>query len=85
MLTHAMPSQGYTDDKQCRANAASNTLNKWMQANFREDIVVHGFRHALRDRLRIVQWPSEMIDQIEVAGHQERSGKAMVKAIPWVA
>ena len=44
----------YTDDKQCRANAASNTLNKWMQANFREDIVVHGFRHALRDRLRTV-------------------------------
>ena len=35
-----------------------------MQANFREDIVVHGFRHALRDRLRTVQCPSEMIDQI---------------------
>ena len=54
----------YTDDKQCSANAASNTLNKWMQANFRRDIVVHGFRHAIRDRLRAVQCPSEMIDQI---------------------
>ena len=35
-----------------------------MQTNFREDIVIHGFRHALRDRLRAVQCPSEMIDQI---------------------
>jgi len=35
-----------------------------MQAKFREDIVVHGFRHAIRDRLRAVQCPSEMIDQI---------------------
>ena len=35
-----------------------------MQTNFRDDIVIHGFRHALRDRLRAVQCPSEMIDQI---------------------
>ena len=54
----------YTDSKQCRANSASNALNKWMQTNFREDIVIHGFRHALRDRLRAVQCPSEIIDQI---------------------
>ena len=54
----------YTDNQQCRANSASNALNKWMQTNFRDDIVVHGFRHALRDRLRAVQCPSEMIDQI---------------------
>jgi integrase len=54
----------YTDKKQCRANSASKALNKWMQTNFREDIVIHGFRHALRDRLRAVQCPSEMIDQI---------------------
>ena len=54
----------YTDSKQCRANSASNALNKWMQTNFRDDIVIHGFRHALRDRLRAVQCPSEMIDQI---------------------
>ena len=55
---------GYTDNQQCRANSASNALNKWMQTNFRDDIVIHGFRHALRDRLRAVQCPSEMIDQI---------------------
>jgi len=54
----------YTDNSQCRANSASNTLNKWMQSHFREDIVIHGFRHALRDRLRAAQCPSEIIDQI---------------------
>ena len=54
----------YTDDERCNANSASNALNKWLKANFRNDIVVHGFRHAIRDRLRAVQCPSEMIDQI---------------------
>ena len=54
----------YTDNQQCRANSASNALNKWMQTYFRDDIVIHGFRHALRDRLRAVQCPSDMIDEI---------------------
>jgi integrase len=54
----------YTDNDRCNANSASNTLNKWLKGNFRQDIVVHGFRHALRDRLRAVQCPSEMIDKI---------------------
>ena len=39
-------------------------LNKWLHGNFRKDIVIHGFRHAMRDRLRAVSCPSEMIDQI---------------------
>ena len=54
----------YTNHDRCNANSASNGLNKWLQSNFREDIVIHGFRHAMRDRLRAVQCPSEMIDQI---------------------
>ena len=54
----------YADKELCNANSASNALNKWLKANFRDDIVVHGFRHAMRDRLRAVQCPSEMIDQI---------------------
>ncbi|XDZ67905.1 DUF6538 domain-containing protein [Alphaproteobacteria bacterium LSUCC0226] len=54
----------YTDNFHCNANSASNALNKWLKVHFREDIVVHGFRHALRDRLRAVHCPSEMIDQI---------------------
>ena len=54
----------YTDNDRCNANSASNALNKWLKANFRDDIVIHGFRHAIRDRLRAVQCPSEIIDQI---------------------
>ena len=54
----------YTDNDRCNANSASNALNKWLKSNFRDDIVVHGFRHAMRDRLRVVSCPSEMIDQI---------------------
>jgi integrase len=54
----------YTDNDRCNANSASNALNKWLKANFRDDIVVHSFRHAIRDRLRAVQCLSEMIDQI---------------------
>ena len=54
----------YTDDHRCNANSASNALNKWLQTSFRRDIVVHGFRHAFRDRLRALQCPTEMIDQI---------------------
>ena len=54
----------YTNHDRCNANSASNGLNKWLQTHFREDIVTHGFRHAMRDRLRAVQCPSEMIDQI---------------------
>jgi len=54
----------YTDNDRCNANSASNALNKWLKANFRDDIVVHGFRHAMRDRLRAVSCPSEIVDQI---------------------
>ena len=54
----------YTDNSRCNANSASNALNKWLHGSFRKDIVIHGFRHAMRDRLRVIRCPSEMIDQI---------------------
>jgi len=54
----------YTDNTRCNANSASNSLNKWIQANFRDDIVMHGFRHAMRDKPRAVSCPSETIEQI---------------------
>jgi len=54
----------YNDNSRCNANSASNALNKWLHANFCKDIVIHGFRHAMRDRPRAVNCPSEMVDQI---------------------
>jgi len=65
----------YTDEARCNANSASNALNKWMQTKFREDIVIHGFRHAFRDRLRAIDCTSEMIDQLGGWAFQRVGGR----------
>ncbi len=54
----------YTNAKVCNANSASATLNKWIHTNVAKDYVIHSLRHSMRDRLRAVQCPSEIIDQI---------------------
>ena len=36
----------------------------WLKPRVSKGCVVHSFRHSLRDRLRAVQCPSDMIDQI---------------------
>ena len=52
MARHAMPTQ------------PALPLNKWMKGIIGGDYVVHGLRHSLRDRLRAVECPSDIIDQI---------------------
>jgi len=59
------------DDKGCKANSASAALNKWLKQTIGGGYVIHGFRHAMRDRLRAVSCPSEMIDHI--GGWSKRS------------
>ncbi len=54
----------YTSAKGTNANSASAAINKWLKKRVPEGCVVHSFRHSLRDRLRAVQCPSDMIDQI---------------------
>ena len=54
----------YTSAKGTNANSASAAINKWLKPRVPEACVVHSFRHSLRDRLRAVQCPSDMIDQI---------------------
>ena len=54
----------YCDGQTCNANSASAALNKWMKTIVGGDYVVHGLRHSLRDRLRAVECPSDIIDQI---------------------
>ena len=54
----------YTSAKGTNANSASAAINKWLKPRVPERCVVHSFRHSLRDRLRAVQCPSDMIDQI---------------------
>ena len=54
----------YCDGHMCNANSASAALNKWMKATIGKGYVVHGLRHSLRDRLRAVECPSDIIDAI---------------------
>ncbi|MDA8649945.1 tyrosine-type recombinase/integrase [Alphaproteobacteria bacterium] len=54
----------YCDGKICNANSASAALNKWMKPRLKDDAVVHSFRHSMRDRLRAVECPSDIIDAI---------------------
>ena len=54
----------YTSINQCNANSASAALNKWLKSKLIDDYVIHGFRHSFRDRLRAVECPSEIIDQL---------------------
>ena len=54
----------YCDGKTCNANSASAALNKWMKKVIGDDFIVHGLRHSLRDRLRAVECPSDIIDAI---------------------
>ena len=54
----------YTSSKGTNGNSASAAINKWLKPRVPEGCVIHSFRHSLRDRLRAVQCPSDMIDQI---------------------
>ena len=54
----------YNDGELANANSASAALNKWLKPLVSEGCVVHSFRHSMRDRLRAVECPKEIIDQI---------------------
>jgi len=54
----------YTKDGRTNANSASAALNKWLNGIVSEGGVIHGFRHSMRDRLRAVECPSEIADEI---------------------
>tara|TARA_B100000700_G_scaffold102226_1_gene115300 strand:- start:255 stop:1205 length:951 start_codon:yes stop_codon:yes gene_type:complete len=54
----------YTNEKMTNSNSASAALNKWLRNRLGEGNVIHGFRHSMRDRLRAVECPSDLIDQI---------------------
>ena len=61
----------YSNEERCNANSASAALNKWLKPYVPERCVIHSFRHSLRDRLRAVECPADIIDCI---GGWERRG-----------
>ena len=46
------------------ANSASAALNEWLKHYVPDGCTMHSFRHSMRDRLRAVQCPSDITDQI---------------------
>ena len=54
----------YCNEQTHNSNSASAALNKWLRTHAPEGCVVHSFRHSMRDRLRAVECPKEIIDQI---------------------
>ena len=60
---------GFAFPKYCRtnkynANSASAALNKWLKSRVPEACVIHFFRHSIRDQLRVVECPADIIDAI---------------------
>ena len=53
----------YIKEGHCFATHSSNALNKWAKKDF-DGLTAHSLRHTMRDRLRAVECPTEMIDQI---------------------
>jgi integrase len=54
----------YNDGQRTNANSASAALNKWLKVKVGQEYTMHSFRHSMRDRLRAVECPSDVIDQI---------------------
>ena len=54
----------YNRASSSNANSASAAINKWLKSRVPEGCVIHSFRHSMRDRLRAVECPSDIIDAI---------------------
>jgi len=56
--------QRYNKGSTSNANSASAALNKWIKPYLSDNQVVHSFRHSMRDRLRAVECPTDIVDSI---------------------
>ena len=79
----------YCNEQGCNANSASAALNKWMKGIIGNEYVIHGLRHSLRDRLRAVECPSDITDQIggwttEDVGHGYGRGYSLEVKAKWM-
>ena len=79
----------YCSELKCNANSASAALNKWLKHRLPEGCVIHSFRHSLRDRLRAVECPSDIIDAIggwntAGIGHKYGKGRDLIVKQRWM-
>ena len=54
----------HTRNGECLSNSASAAINKWPKQHIPRECSVHFFRHSMRDRLRAVECPKDIVDQI---------------------
>lgn len=54
----------YCSEDNCNSNSASAAINKWIKTIVGSEALIHGLRHGFRDRLRAVEAPVDMIDQL---------------------
>ena len=54
----------YNKTATTNANSASAALNKWLHSHVPDGFTMHSFRHSMRDRLRAVECPADIVDQI---------------------
>lgn len=54
----------YNSSTKTNANSASAGANKWLKSHAPAGATMHGFRHAMRDHLRAVECPADIVDQI---------------------
>ena len=54
----------YCNENGCKSNSASASLNKWLSSRVPYGCVIHSFRHSIRDRLRAVECPQDIMDRL---------------------
>jgi len=79
----------YNKTETTKANFASAALNKWMKPRIPEKCSMHSFRHSMRDRLRAVECPADIVDQIggwqtEGVGHGYGAGYPLKVLSKWI-
>jgi len=79
----------YCSDSVCNSNSASAAINKWIKAIAGSDAVIHGLRHSFRDRLRAIEAPVDLIDQLggwslQSVGQGYGDGYPLVNLRGWV-
>ena len=79
----------YNAGKTTGTNSASAALNKWLHQFVPDGCTMHSFRHSMRDRLRAVECPSDVVDQLggwttAGVGHGYGSGYPLFVLHQWV-
>lgn len=64
----------YTDATGCKATHASASLNAWLRSRS-IDRTCHTMRHGMRDLLRAVEAPQDVVEQIQGWGEESQSSK----------